>query len=156
MFRNKRRHRNARGNKLLSAHKGEWIKLSFGKLRLVEEFSNVRFEMGGGNSNWCRGIEYGGLELRACGLSWEQRRLLELCRLHKAGAASGPNEWCVSAITRARDGVGVRRRRNSTHPSAHPPKHPPTGLLTHPPTHVVLPTVQSATKCASSCHHFRA
>ena len=30
-------------------------KLGFGKLRLVDEFSDVRFEMGGGSSSWCSG-----------------------------------------------------------------------------------------------------
>mmetsp|Transcript_12860 Transcript_12860/g.27098 ORF Transcript_12860/g.27098 Transcript_12860/m.27098 type:complete len:87 (-) Transcript_12860:163-423(-) len=48
--------------------------------------------MGGGSSSWCSGIEFGGLELRSCGLTWDQLRLIELCRLHKAGAPSGPDE----------------------------------------------------------------
>jgi hypothetical protein len=74
------------GNGLLRRCGGRWAKLSFGTLRLPEKEEegsracyDVRFEMGGGNSGWCSGIEFGGFELRACGLSWGQKRLLELC-----------------------------------------------------------------------------
>ncbi len=108
------------GNGLLRRCGGRWAKLSFGTLRLPEKEEegsracyDVRFEMGGGNSGWCSGIEFGGFELRACGLSWGQKRLLELCRLGKAapreerrgaeeeGGSTAPSTSAVAAAAAA-------------------------------------------------------
>ena len=74
------------GDALLAAHEGTAMMLSFGRLRLPKR-ADVRFEMGGGAPYWCHGIVFGGLELRAVGLSWEQKRLLLLCRDGRAGGA---------------------------------------------------------------------
>ena len=76
------------GNELLQAHVGRPVLLSFGRLRL-KETADVRFEMGGGAPFWCSGIVFGGLELRAVGMPWEQLRLLLLCREGRAG----PDAW---------------------------------------------------------------
>jgi len=51
--------------------------MSFGILHL-EEMSDVRFEMGGGNPYWCNGLEFDSLELRPVGPPWAVVRLLLL------------------------------------------------------------------------------
>ena len=93
MFRNSKkpvpRGKRGLGNRIFTERRGRWTKLSFGTLRLREASSRVCFELGGGNDFWCSGITFGGLELRPCGVPWEKRRLLELCRLGKAETAVG-------------------------------------------------------------------
>ena len=75
------------GSQLFKDNVNQWIKISFGELRL-RSTSDVKFEMGGGNPHWARGLHFGNFELRAVGLSWEQKRLLILCLEGRAGGQS--------------------------------------------------------------------
>lgn len=77
-------HGNGKGGALLRSIGGEVTSLSFGAI-LLKEPTDVRFEMGGGNSHWCRGISFYYLELRPISLDLETKWLLFLMRSGHAG-----------------------------------------------------------------------
>ena len=77
-LRMKNDHARGRGGKLLqSLPRDRFTDLSFGVLTL-EQKSDVRFEMGGGNPGWCSGLEFDCMELRPVGEPWSVVRLVFL------------------------------------------------------------------------------
>lgn len=71
-----------------SPRDNKWVRLSFGVLNISKP-STVTFRIFGQNPNWCYGMHFGDLELRACGIEWEKERLLLLCLEGKANDEKG-------------------------------------------------------------------
>lgn len=73
-------HQEGHAKAITDASNGQWIMLSFGRIRATRDNSTVAF-YAGGKGNWVSGVDFGGLELRSVGLSHEK-----LCLLKKGGA----------------------------------------------------------------------
>jgi len=93
------------GGRLLEALPNDrFVSLSFGVLEL-DAPADVRFEMGGGNSFWCGGLEFDSLELRPVGPPWEVVRVL-LLGMQQTGAeepcllAKLPTELLAQIVSR--------------------------------------------------------